>query len=467
MKNDTTKDNEAIELEPLPGMEDRLGLKFDTLKYVNASLGQFFRSCGFQEIETSLIERVTTWSGNQLPEGKRIFTDVIFDLRQYSVKSELDSDNDVFTEIASILTQLRPEGTLPVCRYLAKEMNAGNNKGTLDVFYITPMFRNEPLANYNDVKRLMFYQAGVECMGPESIMADVEICSMAIEGLEQLGLEGRTVLRLNDIRLFEGLLELLEAEVVYEDASVKRLLKEVIDSISKYRAQGNKEKERGARAQLASVINGEYLSDQTERILDLVTTGIGSLEGLSETLDELRLLGNAKIAEAVDAIEELASVLDELGKDYLVDLAVVRGLDIYSGPVFQVDLRLDDGSVLEEVAGGGRYDTCVGDFFELVGLPRRDIPATGFAYGVERVVTALLETDSLPGQASVTYTLSESPADVLVWGLDPVEAMKAARELRQKGIRVKVDFLERSASERKSYAAESGMKLLIVGGDEE
>lgn len=451
-------------LKPILGLEDRFGLEMKALRYAGAKLSETFQKYGFQEIETPLIERPFTWIGNDAIDKKRSFTDVLFNLIQYA------EDGEDYKTLDTVSVELRPEGTLPVCRFLADKIVDGNAELPSKLFYVTPMFRNEEAKKYSDVKKLMFYQAGVEFMGPASPLADLEVCDIATRSVRDLGFNGKMTLRLSDIAIFEGLVDSIreygQTKGLFSDEkSVKKMkksMKEAIDDISKYRAQKNLAMEIAARENLNAVLSQYPLTTEMRQGIDIITNSIGSRMELASNLNVLGNFNNARMQEGVRSLVNLTELFDDFGLEYTLDPAVVRGLSIYSGPVFQVDVELSNGRVLEEVAGGGRYDKCVGEFFETVGLKKVDIPATGFAYGLDRIVKAMVETRSLPQKATVGYNLSENAADVMVYSSNPMNALKEARRLRMQGQSVEVDLMGRSKQELEAYTAKKGIKLLEI-----
>lgn len=445
-------------LSPLKGLQDRTGLEMKVLRFAGAKLSETFQRHGFEEIETPLIESPLTWAGDKPISKKRKFTDIIFGLKEYI------KDEGKFKLLRTIPAELRPEGTLPVCRFLANRIIAGNTRLPLRVFYVTPMFRNEDVRDYSDTKKLMFYQAGLELIGPKDPIADIAVIEIAAESIADLGFKGKTSLRLSDMGLFEGLMELItpQKRELREQRFQKMRsdMKEAIDNISKYRAQKNEEKEREARKNLDRLISLYGISNENRAHISLITDNIGHLSQMASTFSALKSR-NARISRAISELEFISTALLELDVSHSIDPAVVRGLDIYTGPVFQLDIELPNGRVIDEAAGGGRYDNDVGRFLEGVGIKGRKVPATGFAYGLDRVVSAIIQTSGLPEKASVNYNLLASSTDFLVSGENPVEILKTARELRKDGHRVEVEMMKESREKIEKYAREHKIGLIL------
>ncbi|HHT9115712.1 MAG TPA: ATP phosphoribosyltransferase regulatory subunit [Candidatus Wunengus californicus] len=465
-------------LSPLLGFEDKTGRRAEAFRYLGAKLTEFFSRYGFKEIETPVIERPSTWDHpGVLPQigPKAQFEDYFLEVRTYDVDNPVLSDNDPrkYVNVSTELAILRPEGTNAVCRHLAGAKFGGTYERPLKVFYISPMFRNDAKSKFADRTKprgRMFYQAGVELMDSSDLLADAEICDILKGGIDYVGFKGESVLRVSDIGLFEGVVDLFvntlaETTPYFHDLNtngsmVRSDLKGKIDQISSARAEANPAKEKAARQSFERYL-GQFktLRPEWHSALDTVTETFGGLEELERASKALSKLDNPKINRAVENLRILATYFDALELPHKFDLALVRGLDIYTGPVQQLDLIYPDGRRVVEAAGGGRYDNDVGNFLRRVGIDE-DVPSTGFAYGLDRLVQAMFDTDSLPPRSdAVTLFLDDKNADVLVFSPDKVKALKEARRLRKQGVRVEVDLSGRSKDELTDYTNRKGIKF--------
>lgn len=464
-------------LVPILGFEDKAGRRAETFRYLGNKLAEFFSLYGFKEIETPVIERPSTWDHPSVlhqVNPKAQFEDYFLDVLTYNVQNPVLSDNDPrkYVNVSSELAILRPEGTNPVCRFLAKTKFDGTYEKPLKVFYIAPMFRNDAKSKFNDMTKprgRMFYQAGVELMDSSDLLADAEVCDVLKRGVDYVRFKGDSVLRVSDIGLFEGVVDLITGALAEttpyfhtnaNGSAVRSDLKSKIDQISSARAEANPAKERDARQSFERYLNQvRNLRSDWHSALDTITNAFGGLEELERASKALLNLDNPKINKAMDNLRTLATYFEALELPYKFDLALVRGLDIYTGPVQQLDLIYPDGRRVVEAAGGGRYDTDVGNFLRRVGIDE-DVPSTGFAYGLDRLVQAMFDTDSLPQRAdSVTLFLDDKNADVLVYSSDKVKALKEARRLREEGVRAEVDLSGRSKDDLREYTNRKAIKF--------
>ncbi|MBO4452379.1 MAG: ATP phosphoribosyltransferase regulatory subunit, partial [Clostridia bacterium] len=142
------------------------------------------------------------------------------------------------------------------------------------------------------------------------------------------------------------------------------------------------------------------------------------------------------------------------GVEYVVDPHIVRGLDYYNGTVFE--FTVDSIGAQSTVCGGGRYDGL------LASIGGQDLPAVGFGMGLTRVIQALKDEDLVPETGS--------GAEVYIAPLGENAAAKAfvlAEELRRKGIAAETDVCGRSLKAQMKYADKTGVKQVIVIGDNE
>jgi len=168
------------------------------------------------------------------------------------------------------------------------------------------------------------------------------------------------------------------------------------------------------------------------------------------------LFQNSRTAlRALDSFDQILDVLETYGvKDYVVDLSIARGLEFYTGTVFEIDFPLLGAQ--KQICGGGRYDKLVAEF----GGP--STPATGFAFGFDRVVESLKR-----GGAALP-----EPTRVQIY-VAPLEdesrpfAIRVTEQLREKGTKAEMDLMRRSLSENLAFASKLGIPYVIIIGRKE
>lgn len=302
-----------------------------------------------------------------------------------------------------------------------------------------------------------FVQFDIDAAGSASLAIDAEIIAAMTEVMRALGLGvGEYQIRINNRKLVNAL---LEANNIADADTQKHVLR-VIDKLGKV-GLANVERELGAGRvdDSGDTIRGVGLE---RAAIDGVLAFIGvKAVSRSATLDALAcLLGEAPTREAALAeMTELNAALTALGvgeAEAVLDPSLMRGLDYYTGPVFEAVLTgaPEFGSVM----GGGRYDQLVARFLD------QPIPATGVSIGIDRLMAALFQI----GKCAKTQTLTKVLV-VAMAGMPPVELLKLAAELRAAGIQTEVFFGAGKTSMKNQLSAANAKDIpiaVIMGEDE-
>lgn len=440
-------------LEPIPGTSDNFGSELQERRRLEKTFREVLKSYGAREIETPNLERKLTFDLTDLDDEEMLEFPVFDADKDKDFQEKLQESENPVEELEEVEAKhdlsLRYEGTDPVGRFVAKkthEQGSFNPK----LFYITKMFRNEDISDIReDDTQREFTQAAVENFGVSSYAADAEAIDMSVRALQGLGLDANA--RISDIRLFDGLVEEVAKYTDQTKGKTRTEMQSIVDGISGARVKPEDSLEE-AISDLDDFAHEYGLNSELEETLYQLAGATGEPGEYPSNLEAVNI--NEKTDEGVEAVTKISSLLDELGTSHSIDTSAVRGLDLYSGPVFQTDVQMSDGSTKGEVAGGGRYDSVVGTYLEAAGLdPQEEVPATGFAWGVDRVLEALMESDS--GEQSVTE------ADTVVYADNSGKALARATELREKGYNVETIY-EGNLDQAREYAENRGMDFEIV-----
>ena len=320
-----------------------------------------------------------------------------------------------FTDKGGRSISLRPEGTASVVRAMIEH---GGFNGALPVkcYYIAPNFRYEkPQAG----RYRQHYQFGVECFGAASAAANAEVISLADTFLKRLGIRDITA-HINSIGCPKCRPKYSEALKAY---------------FTQYRDE------------LCDTCK-DRLERNPMRLLDCKSPICSAIaKNAPKTLDFL-------CDDCRTSFDETLSQLSRMGVDYEVDTGIVRGLDYYTGPVFE--FISNDIGAQGTVCGGGRYDGLVE---QLGGKPT---PALGFGSGLERLLLVMEKLGiAIPGAETVDVyvaTAGKAAADA---------AQKLVLELRRAGIAAEHDLCDRSLKAQMKYADKIGARYTMVIGDDE
>ncbi|UCD92779.1 MAG: histidine--tRNA ligase [Methanobacteriota archaeon] len=367
-------------------------------RYVLDSIRRISDSFGFREIATPTFENAELFILRSGPD--------IVD-QMYVFKDKKDR------ELA-----LRPELTASVVRFFLAELK--NYPKPLKLYYLGNCFRYErpQKGRYRE-----FYQYGAELIGGKPLDSDAELIDLAMSVIRGVGLKN-AVLRVGNIGILRKLLE--ESSDIL--ACLRSISTENFDELSSLLAK-----------------NG--LSDIEDTILSLA-----KLKG-PDVLDEARNLVGDKAIEEVDYLETLGGVLKNLGMENIqYEPGMVRGLDYYTGMVFEIDCP--NLGAEKQVMGGGSYSLA-----DLLG--GEPIFSTGFAFGVDRMVLALEAEDySFPSRGLDVYVIpiGDSMRE---------KAMGVLKTLRENGFSADMDLVGRGPSKNLDYANAVGAKKAIFAGEDE
>ncbi len=361
------------------GLRDLLPDEMKTRRRLEKKAVQIFSSFGYEEVLTPTFELLeVVEAGGNMREKLFLFMD-----REGGILS------------------LRPEMTVSIARLAATHLQ--DELLPRRLYYSANVFRHvQPhLAQYRE-----FWQMGIELLGASGHLADAEVISLAVKVMLDFGLSN-SMISLNQIGIFNSLLD--DRAIGQEDKALIRMLVEKKDLV-----------------ELSRMLEKLPINDQLKETIALLPTLHGGLEVLN------RLPYLEKNSHAVAAVEELMSVYTDLQRmgveeQILVDMGVLRGLDYYTGVVFE-GFSPDLGYGL---LGGGRYDRLLSQF----GFP---CPATGFALGMDRL-TLLLKNQE-----------KEAPR-YLVGGSNLTAIVNKADALRNEGkiVELDVEGLSRDALEKK------------------
>jgi len=429
------------------GFRDIFGYEARLREFIVAKISEVFQLWGYDKIELSVIESMNSFSkivvgGSPWPEWNYKCS---FQIDVYDYVQSYDS------EPVSNQALLVPEGTISVSRWLANQIDVGQNLQAvfpLKVYYVVNCFRNEPIANLSATKARSFTQVGMEVIGASNRYADLETIVMVASGLEVIGASKSQIkARLGDIRIFNHLCK--KCNIPYQKTIV---LKEAFDAIAESRA-GNDTKRLDSELIRANEILSAYVMDSNTRSQwDFCL--VGPRQSISD--EEAVFLG---CTEAVSDLNFIANELSELGVPGVIDLTVVRSHEYYTGVVFEIDVTIGD-QIIVEIAGGGRYNKLISR------LSKKSIkvPAVGFAFGLERICR-LAENLQNPTNSEIHFWLNGSSTDIVLYGHGPAHHLiNSAQQLRKDHKRVDIYAGDKLTSQEvASYAEKKGAQFICIG----
>lgn len=383
---------------------------------------RIFAGFGYSPIETPHIERM------EVLTGKGAGSEEV--LRQIF---EVTNRGGTPGELA-----LRFDLTVPLARFIARHVDQ------LGVpfkrYAIGSVFRGERPARGRFRE---FTQCDFDTVGTESAVADAETAQVIYEALTSAGVPPFTI-ALNHRGILDGLLEKLGG--LPRAGAVLRVL-------DKYQKIGRD----GVLKEWTDASAGEPIlsAEAAQTVLDFVEQGRGG----SEVLDriESNLADSPRAMAGIGTLRQVFQLLESGGvplESRVIDLGLARGLDYYTGVVFET--TVNGWERFGSVASGGRYDNLAGLF------TARKLPGVGASIGLDRLLALLEEAGKLPE--------SSSPAPVLVArfpGVDPAVSVALARRLRLAGIGAEVFPDAIQVGKQMGYGSTRGHRVAVIVGPAE
>lgn len=353
---------------------------------------------------------------------------------------------------------LRYDLTAPLARFAAQ------NWETLPKPYrryaFGPVWRNE---KPGPGRFREFIQCDADTVGSARPEADAEIIAMAAEGLEAAGLpRGTSVLKINNRKLLNGLLTTAGVESAGQKLAVLR----AVDKLDRLGADGVKLLlGEGRLDESGAFTKGAGLQAKAaEQVLAFLSAGRADNAATLAALSDI-VGGSEEGAQGVEEVAKIAAALKALGvgEDRAgIDPSIVRGLEYYTGAVFEAELLLqttdEKGQPVRfgSIGGGGRYDDLVARF------TGQATPATGFSFGVSRLAAALKAAGREEAGAA------RGPVVVIAFDQDSMgEYFAVAAELRGAGIAAEVYLGSSGMKAQMKYAdRRNAPAAIMLGGDE-
>ncbi len=410
------------------GFQDRRSRDVRAERAILAQVSAVYERYGFEPLDTSAFEYADAL-GKFLPDAERP-NEGVFALQ--------DDDAQWMA--------LRYDLTAPLARFAAQTWETLPKPFRRYAF--GPVWRNE---KPGPGRFREFVQCDADTVGSARPEADAEIVAMAVEGLEAAGLpRGAAVLKLNDRRLLDGVLRAARIDEGRRKLIVMRAIDKldrlgwggVRDLLGPGRLDESGDFTKGAELDPAAIgVVESFFGKVLDRSFETRQAAITALADLEMPELDGPLNGLAEIDTALRAL----GVADDRAR---FDPSIVRGLEYYTGPVFEAELLLDTRDEKGQrvrfgsIGGGGRYDDLVARF------TGQQVPATGFSFGVSRLAAALRAAGRDPG--------AEARGPVVVIAFSPErmgDYFAVAGELRAAGIAAEV------------YLGASGMKAQMKYAD--
>lgn len=404
--------------------------------YIFNTIRSVFELYGFQPLETPAMENLETLMGKYGEEGDKLIFKILNNGLDNPTKKEqaiadfdkiLDGKNNKgITERA-----LRYDLTIPFARYVA--MNYGQLTLPFKRYQIQPVWRADrpQKGRYRE-----FYQCDADVVGSQSLLNEIELTNLYAAVFEKLQLP--VEIRINSRKILAALAALCGGSEMLIPITI------VIDKLDKIGLEKVKEElvAKGLNDQQVSKIESYLLIDGTneEKLVQLK-----NLIGQNE-------MGKVGVTEIEHVLNN--TQLITLNSSLIIDLTLARGLNYYTGIIFEVKAI---GAQMGSIGGGGRYDDLTG----LFGVP--NVPGVGISFGVDRIYDVLEELQLFPSAL-------QQGTKVLFFHLGEAESKKAyelMQQLRNHGIASELFHENTKLDKQFKYAEKKNIPYVIILGNKE
>ncbi|HEY5584873.1 MAG TPA: histidine--tRNA ligase [Ruminiclostridium sp.] len=394
-------------MELLPADQIVFNDMLDTIK-------ETFEKYGFIPVDTPMIEKsevLLAKSGGETEKQVYRFN---------------KGDNDL---------SLRFDLTVPLARYVSQHF--GDLTFPFRRYHIGKVFRGE---KPQKGRFREFYQCDIDIIGNErlSVVNDAEILSVIYSTFKSLGFDDFTI-RINNRKILNGFFESVK---ISDKAEVLR----IIDKLEKIG-------EKAVISELKAIGLSSVDADSVLRFINIK----GSC---SEIVKSLRELGieNEIFIEGINELELVVNYIDSFkvpSSNYAVDLTIARGLDYYTGTIYET--ILNQYPSIGSVCSGGRYDNLAQNY------TTKKLPGVGISIGLTRLFYQLKEAGIL-GE-----TKKATPSKILVIPMKETmaQALEIATKVRDAGIAAEIYFNEGKMGKKFSYADKLGIPYVVVVGEDE
>ncbi len=399
---------------------------FDTIKDV-------FRLYGFQPIETPAMENLSTLMGKYGEEGDKLLFKILnsgdFITKVPEDLLEEKNSNKLTTKIAE--KGLRYDLTVPFARFVVQYQN--DITFPFKRYQIQPVWRADrpQKGRYRE-----FYQCDVDVVGSDSLLNEAEFVQIIDDVFGRLKIE--TVVKINNRKILSGIAEIIgeKERIIDITVAIDKLDKIGLEKVNQELAEKGVSSEAILKLQPILALEGD-LSAKTDMLESILET--------SET-------GKKGILELKTLFGYLAKM--ELKTEVELDLTLARGLNYYTGAIFEVKAKnVEMGSI----CGGGRYDDLTGIF----GLP--NVSGVGVSFGAERIYDVLTQLDLFPKNSLET-------TQVLFVNFGENEeayCLPVLNKLRKLGINAEIFPENAKMKKQMNYANKKEIPFVVLAGESE
>ena len=400
--------------------------------YIIQVIKNAFQTFGYLPIETPSMENSSTLMGKYGEEGDRLIFKILNSgdyLKNVDINSDLDSKK-MLPKISD--KALRFDLTVPFARYVVQNQN--------DITFPFKRYQIQPVWRADRPQKgrfREFYQCDADVVGSRSLLYEVEFIQLYDKVFSELKIP--TVIKLNNRKVLSGIAEIIGAEdkLIDMTVAIDKLDKIGLDLVKEEMLQKGISDSAIKKIEPILIMEGDAFKKIATMRSVLASSDIG-IEGIDEVQTVINKVLNLGLESA----------------DLDFDLTLARGLNYYTGSIFEVEAK---GVKMGSIGGGGRYDDLTGVF----GL--KDLPGIGISFGLDRIYLVLEELDVLPSlEADFTQVLFVN------FGVKEADyCLNVLSELRKAGINSELYPDPAKMKKQMNYANKKSIPYVVLVGEDE
>ena len=372
-----------------------------------------YKKYGFAPVETPAIEYLDVLTGKYGEDADRLIYHLNY---KNGTKDEAALHYDLTVPFSRMIA-MNPDLTMPFKRY-----------------QMQPVWRaDRPQPHQGRFRE--FYQCDVDCVGSSSMIIDAEMIAITYEVLSQLGFK-EFLIKINNRKILNGLVQYINLDESYTQEICRSIDKlDKVDWKEVEKELNEKKIQPGAILKLKELLKKELTFENLETELKDVEICREGIQELKQVFNYLEILG----------------IPDSFFK---FDISLARGLDYYTGPIFET--KLPAYPHIGSLTGGGRYDTLIGMF------TGKEMPSSGTTLGLDRIYTAMQQLNLLEDIKTSTKVLVGNFGESTL-----VASLKLVAELRANSINT--EFYPEDAKLKKqfSYCDKKNIPYMCIIGESE
>ncbi len=415
------------------GTRDFLPAEMVKRNYIFETIKEVFRLYGFQPIETPAMENLSTLMGKYGEEGDKLLFKILnsgdFAANVQDETWAEKNSNKLTSKISE--KGLRYDLTVPTARFVVQYQN--EITFPFKRYQIQPVWRADrpQKGRYRE-----FYQCDVDVIGSNSLLNEVELVQIISDVFSRLKID--TVVKINNRKILSGIAEVIgeNQRIVDITVAIDKLEKIGLEKVNAELAEKGVSAEAIEKLQPILALQGS-----TNQKIDLLEQVLAASE-----------IGLKGVAELHKLFGYLANL--ELNTETELDLTLARGLNYYTGAIFEVKAK---DAEMGSICGGGRYDDLTGIF----GLP--NVSGVGVSFGAERIYDVLTAKNLFPAKSTETTKV----LFVNFGAAEEAYCLPVLAEIRKKGINAEIFPDSAKMQKQMTYANKKAIPFVVLAGESE